>query len=845
MDVSSEDISAIVDVEGSITICRGGKPFISDVHLVLGGRSRYWKTISQGGETSLPENGESPKLVEPELASLKTNEVEFTAGERVCVSLKVENLDKSTVIRIGVDADQIDIEEIHFIGKTDLTEGLILANGFHSWDTRKPQRIEDLAEGEFVETYGFSLVDSKVLFGFTGNNLAINKFRHYKNGRLEAISYFGSKVFDRIASEELTIVIYEGKNSAELLQRYLTHFVKGTKRSIAGGWCSWYYYYEKVREEDVVKNAEILANYFRWQGAEYVQLDDGYQIANGDWETNEKFPHGHRWLTNKIQSLGLKAGLWIAPFIIAEKSSVFKGHPDWMLKNEDKELVRYLDMPHWGGQTFILDPTNPSAQDWLKKLARKITEDWGYDHIKVDFMHIVSSYGTKFFANVTPVEAYLIGLKAIREGAGDAYLLGCGAPLLPSVGYVDGMRIGGDVWAVWDGIEPAFLSTSTRWFMNGKLFWTDPDCLLVREPLTIDEARTWASFYTITGQMNLLSDDLGKLGDERLGLLQKTFPIRVPYKVEPVITPPEKPRHAPAITDDKGNVFELNALWKFIYDDGNFAGIEVDDSSWDKVEMPHRWKSDYDGFGWYRLRFKLPRDFLGGNLTLELGRVDDSDETFLNVVSIGKSGEFPPNYESAWPRFRRYKIPKELLRDDEENVLAVRAYDGGGAGGIYNLEPNIPGFEVWRRFERVDGGDGAVLFMNLQEHERTFTLELEKQYLAFDYWQELYLGKLNRLTIRLKPHECGLIWLREPTEAVTVLGTSSHITGRLEWESEGNSIMGSIPKGNYLESPRIFIYVPENYRIAQAEGEVKRVGEPTTLTLSEGISDFRVVFAKK
>jgi len=54
--------------------------------------------------------------------------------------------------------------------------------------------------------------------------------------------------------------------------------------------------------------------------------------AAGDWDTNAKFPHGHRCLTDRIHAAGFQAGLWIAPFAVAERSDVARANPAWLLK---------------------------------------------------------------------------------------------------------------------------------------------------------------------------------------------------------------------------------------------------------------------------------------------------------------------------------------------------------------------------------------------------------------------------------------------------------------------------------------------------------------------------------
>ncbi len=89
-------------------------------------------------------------------------------------------------------------------------------------------------------------------------------------------------------------------------------------------------------------------------------------------------------------------------------------------------------------------------------------------------------------------------MELIREAAGpDTYLLGCGAPLGPSLGIVDGMRIGTDTAPDWEpkymGIELLFpndpdipsaknalQNTISRSAMHNRWWHNDPDCLLLR-----------------------------------------------------------------------------------------------------------------------------------------------------------------------------------------------------------------------------------------------------------------------------------------------------------------------------------------------------------------------------
>src|SRR5256712_10245338 len=78
----------------------------------------------------------------------------------------------------------------------------------------------------------------------------------------------------------------------------------------------------------MIANLEFCAAHFDRRFFGYVQLDDGYQRATGDWQANDKFPHGHRWLSDEIHARGLQAGLWVAPLAGAERLGGAAPHPD-------------------------------------------------------------------------------------------------------------------------------------------------------------------------------------------------------------------------------------------------------------------------------------------------------------------------------------------------------------------------------------------------------------------------------------------------------------------------------------------------------------------------------------
>jgi len=311
---------------------------------------------------------------------------------------------------------------------------------------------------------------------------------------------------------------------------------------IPTGWCSWYHYFGQVSEDDILANLERLAELRDGLPLEYVQVDDGFQAGIGDWLTaNEKFPHGMAWLAGRIHERGLKAGLWLAPFLAGARSRLFADHPDWVVRDEAGGPV--VAIQNWEQLCYALDCTRPEVIDWLEDVFRTVTDDWGYDYVKIDFIYAAAVEGVRRDAGATRAQAYRRGLEAIRRAVGGRFVLGCGAPIGPSIGLVNGMRIGPDVAPFWHpqarlgrrislslpAAANALRNAVTRFWMHNRLWLNDPDCLLLRDSetaLTPDEVRTLATVIAMSGGMVLDSDDLTRLSEERRRLLARLLPLR-------------------------------------------------------------------------------------------------------------------------------------------------------------------------------------------------------------------------------------------------------------------------------------------------------------------------------
>lgn len=122
----------------------------------------------------------------------------------------------------------------------------------------------------------------------------------------------------------------------------------------------------------------------------------------------------------------------------------------------------------------------------------------------------------------------------------------------------------------------------------------------------------------------------------------------------------------------------------------------IDESDWITVSTSRHWTlqgvgGEYD-YGWYRLKAVFPESmrrsapYRDAIVITMLGGVDDSEETFLNGTLVGKTGSMPEDqtgFLSAWNWPRRYLVPADLVRWGEENLIAIRVFNGTDAGGIH------------------------------------------------------------------------------------------------------------------------------------------------------------------
>jgi alpha-galactosidase len=293
------------------------------------------------------------------------------------------------------------------------------------------------------------------------------------------------------------------------------------------GWCSWYCFGPKVTAGQVLDNLAVIARDI--PGLRYIQIDDGYQPAMGDWlDTGAAFGGEVQTVLRQIRDRGFEPAIWVAPFIAEDGSALFKQHPGWFVKDGAGAPLRADRVTFGGwrrGPWYALDGTHPEAQAHLERVFRTMRDHWGCTYFKLDANFWGAIHGGHFHdSQASRIEAYRRGMAAVLRGTRDAFVLGCNHPIWPSIGVVHGSRSSNDIRRDWKRVSDTARQNLSRNWQNGRLWWNDPDAVVLTGSLTEDEFCFHATAIFASGGMILSGDDLTTIAPTRMAVLKKLQP---------------------------------------------------------------------------------------------------------------------------------------------------------------------------------------------------------------------------------------------------------------------------------------------------------------------------------
>ena len=295
------------------------------------------------------------------------------------------------------------------------------------------------------------------------------------------------------------------------------------------GFCTWYYYLGNISEKAVYENMEVLDKIREMAPLEVFQIDDGW--GSSHFDGNDKFPKGMKEYADYIKSHGMTAGIWLTPFNFGTWEPIVSEHPEWFIHaGENLRLINGC---------ALIDATHPEAKKYIASIYHKITYDWGYRYIKLDHITTYLAGGEFYDKDAGALQNMREYFKVMREACHpDTFILACTSPLFETAEFFDSVRTSGDIFESWESLHGVFRRNLTRWYLNGTLYHTDPDCIMLRtgdeedeecsRPVsrTKTENRTFATAMYTCGGALMVSDKLPLLTDDEISDLTKFFPHR-------------------------------------------------------------------------------------------------------------------------------------------------------------------------------------------------------------------------------------------------------------------------------------------------------------------------------
>lgn len=190
-------------------------------------------------------------------------------------------------------------------------------------------------------------------------------------------------------------------------------FVSEVQRPVLiNSWEAAFMDFDDVKLVEIAKAAKNM-------GVDMLVMDDGWfgkrdddNSSLGDWVVNEdKIKGGLHKLVERINSLGMKFGIWFEPEMVSENSDLYRAHPEWAMQIPGRHAVRSRNQ-------IALDMSRRDVQEYLIKSINDILDDANIYYMKWDINRSLAD----IWSNVLSAEKqgevyhrYILGLYHVMD----------------------------------------------------------------------------------------------------------------------------------------------------------------------------------------------------------------------------------------------------------------------------------------------------------------------------------------------------------------------------------------------------------------------------------------------
>jgi Melibiase len=301
-------------------------------------------------------------------------------------------------------------------------------------------------------------------------------------------------------------------------------------------WDSWYVYGDRIDQEIILENLDGISEKFGDYGMTSMQVDLGWEKIWGNWTSDNRFPDGMNFLSQRIKDAGLIPELWVSPTNVMRSADVLREHPEWAGRVHP---IYYLMIQPF---SLPLDLTRPDVIDFVASTG-ELFAGYGFEGVKYDFAYYEVMLSEVFDPSVTIIEAYRRAVMKFRDSLGwDKFFINL---LLNGVNYgiADAMRISIDSWPCWGdtvaegcpesnntngydgfGIRIILKQLARRYYLNNVIWVNHPDQMFFREHLGLIPHRSWGTVVALSGAVMSLGEEIASMSPEEVDTFRRLIP---------------------------------------------------------------------------------------------------------------------------------------------------------------------------------------------------------------------------------------------------------------------------------------------------------------------------------
>ena len=151
--------------------------------------------------------------------------------------------------------------------------------------------------------------------------------------------------------------------------------------------CLWGNPTEEKEMPLIAAAAKAGCEYFVIDAGWYADLDEDWSQTIGSWQPSAtRWPHGLKFVLDRIRKAGMIPGLWLEPEVAGAKSSLAQKPDNWFFIRHGKRVLK--------NSRFLLDFRNPEVRAYLDQVIARLVNEYGVGYIKMDY-NVDSLQGTE------------------------------------------------------------------------------------------------------------------------------------------------------------------------------------------------------------------------------------------------------------------------------------------------------------------------------------------------------------------------------------------------------------------------------------------------------------------